>query len=92
MGINRNNMTEKLIRTTAKLYQMRDTARRFFKDEWPEKQREWIPIIEAEMRKSNIGELEAAMKIGQVLSDAGHGFSVIVVMATVCEMIEPSKE
>jgi hypothetical protein len=82
-------MNEKTIKTAAKLYQMRDTARRFFKDEWPAKQREWRPIIEAAMRQDNIGELEAATKIGQVLSDAGHGFSVIVVMATVCEMIEP---
>jgi hypothetical protein len=84
-------MNEQLIKTTAKLYQMRDTARRFFKDEWPAKQREWIPIIEAAMRQDGVGELEAAINICKVLSDADQGFSIIIVMGTVCEMIEPSE-
>jgi 2-succinyl-5-enolpyruvyl-6-hydroxy-3-cyclohexene-1-carboxylate synthase len=83
-------MNEQTIKTVAKLYQMRDTARRFFKDEWPAKQREWRPIIEAAMEQDKIGELEAAMKICKVLSEADQGFSVIVVMGTVCEMIEPT--
>lgn len=80
-------MTEQHIKAAAKLYQMRDTARRFYKDEWPSKQNEWRPIIEACMKKHGIGELEAGMKIAEDLGD--HGFSIIIVMATVCEMLEP---
>lgn len=82
-------ITEQHIKTAAKLYQMRDTAKRFFKEEWPDKMREWRSVIEAVMRREKIDELEAAMKI---CKDANHGFTTIIVMATVCEMIEPSKD
>jgi hypothetical protein len=82
------NIQEKHIKAAAKLYQMRDTAKRFYKDEWPAKQAEWKPIIQACMAKHNCNELEAGIKLSSDLRE--HGFSIIVVMATVCEMIEPS--
>lgn len=84
-------MTEQHIKAAAKIYQMRDTARRFFKDEWPAKQNEWRPIIEACMKKHGIGEIEAGMKLSGEL-DGIDGFSIIIIMATVCEMIEPSQK
>lgn len=79
---------EKAIRATAKLYTMRDTARRFYKEQWPAKVAEWQPIVEACMKKHGINELEAGMMLAKDLGD--NGFSIIILMATVCEMVEPN--
>jgi hypothetical protein len=75
-------MTEQHIKVAAKMLGMRDTCRRFFKDQWPEKQAEWKPIIQAVMKKHNCDEINAAM----ILSKELDGMSIIIVFGTVMEM------
>lgn len=75
------------IELTAKLYRCHNTAIRFFKDEWPEKFSEWRGVVENVMKRDSCKEIEAAITLGKDLET--HGFSIIVMLATVAEMIEP---
>ena len=76
------------IKATAKLYTFHETATRFYKDEWPDRFCQWKKAIEGVMKDHGLSELEAGIKIAEEIKD--HGFAVVVMFATVAEMIEPT--
>lgn len=79
-------MNAEQISLAAKLYNIRDTARRHYADRWPQYSADWQRLIHACMEQRNIGTLEAA----QVLADSPHasGLDVATIIGAAVEMIE----
>lgn len=75
----------------AKLYQCRDTAKRFFKEEFEEKILPYKKIISDVAKEKKIGELEAMMKICDDDVIKNNGWTMMLLMAAAVEIIEPSK-
>lgn len=73
------------VELTAKLYKCHDSATKLFKEKWPEKFENWAVVIHAVMKRDSCQEIEAAITIGKELD----GFSLMVMLATVAELIEP---
>jgi hypothetical protein len=85
------NASEKQIKTAAKLYQCRDTAKAFFKDAYKEKLQPYTHIIKEVMKANNLEEIPALLKISQTEHYQENGMAQMMYMAAVVEMIEPSK-
>jgi len=83
-----NLMTEKLIRTTAKLYDARDTMRRLHGDNWPQKINEISPIIRGVAKEGNTSILSAAIQIAKKASKDGQPMASVMVLAVACELSE----
>ena len=81
---------EKQIKTAAKLYQCRDTAKRFYGAEYNEKLRTYKNVIEAHQKKFNLEVLPSVMEICSFESVRDNGMAVMLFMAAAVEMIEPS--
>lgn len=81
-------MTEKLIRTTAKLYDARDTMRRLHGDNWPQKINEISPIIRGVAKEGNTSILSAAIQIAEKASKDGQPMASVMVLAVACELSE----
>jgi hypothetical protein len=81
---------EQQIKMASKLYHCRDTAKRFYKDEYQNKLTDYKQIIMAVMNKHNLGELEALLKISETESYNSSGMVQMLFMAAVVELIEPS--
>lgn len=83
---------EKEIKIAAKLYECRDTAKRFFREEYAEKLKPYIAIIKAVMKANELDELQAILKISQTESYQENGMAQMMFMAAVVEIMEPSDE
>ena len=81
---------EKQIKIAEKLYKCRDTAKRFFRDEYPEKLRTYKNIIEAHQKKFSIDVLPSVYEICSWESVRDDGMMTILFMAAAVELIEPS--
>lgn len=81
---------EQQIKMAAKLYRCRDTAKRFFGEEFKEKIQPYKKIIADVAKDKNIGELEAMMKICDIDVIKNNGWTLILLMAAAVEMVEPS--
>jgi hypothetical protein len=81
---------EQQIKMAAKLYRCRDTATRFFGDEYKEKIEPYKKIIADVARDKNIGELEAMMKICEDDVIKNNGWTLMLLMAAAVELVEPS--
>jgi hypothetical protein len=81
-------MTEKLIRTTAKLYDARDAMRRLHGDNWPQKINEISPIIRGVAKEGNVSLLSAAIQIAHKASEDGQPMASVMVLAVACELSE----
>lgn len=82
---------EKQIKIAAKLYQCRDTAKRFYRDEFQDKIEPYKEWIRKYMAKSGKDELSSVMEICEVdeIKEKG-GFAIVMFMAAATELIEPS--
>jgi len=83
--------SEQLIKISAKLYQCRDTARRFFREEYKEKIEPYIGLIKTVSRENNIDTLNAVIKIALLDSMQDNGMAQMLLFAAAVEIIEPSK-
>lgn len=83
---------EKEIKITAKLYECRDTAKRFFREEYAEKLKVYIDIIKVVMKANQLDELQAILKISKTGTYKENGMVQMMFMAAAVELKEPSEE
>lgn len=83
---------EKQIKLAASLYKCRDTAKRFFREEYAERLKPYIHIIQQVMKANQLNELEAILKISKSETYNENGMIQMLFMAAVVEMMEPSEE
>lgn len=81
---------EQQIKIAAKLYQCRDTAKRFYRDEFKDKVEPYKECIRKYMAESGKDELLSAMDICEIDEMKEKGFAIIMFMAAATELIEPS--
>jgi hypothetical protein len=81
---------EQQIKMAAKLYRCRDTAKRFFGDEFQDKIQPYKQVISGVAKEKSIGELEAMMKICEDDVIKNNGWTLVLLMAAAVELIEPS--
>lgn len=79
-----------IVQMTAKFYECRDTAKEFFKKEYPEKIEPYKNLIKAVMKKNNIEEIPALLEISKTEGYQINGMVQMLFMAAVVELIEPS--
>lgn len=77
------------VQMAAKLYDTRDTMRRFFGDKYQEKVNEYRPYLEAEAKNHGGQVLSAMIALCQKLNadGGGHEIAVAMMMATAVEMV-----
>lgn len=81
---------ETAIKVTAKLYECRDTAKKFFKDDFYTKIEPYKDIIKKVMAANKEDELHALLRISKTNMYLHNGMTQMLFMATVAELIEPS--
>lgn len=79
---------EQQIKMAAKLYQCRDTAKRFFKDEFKAKIEPYKQIIIKFNKAKGTDTLESVIEIAQ--NHITDGMGQMMLFAAAVEMIEPS--
>jgi len=80
---------EKQIKIAEKLYECRDTARRFFRDEYKAKLEPYTSLIKQVMKANNEGELEALLRISKTNTFQDNAFGQMLFFAAAVELIEP---
>lgn len=82
------NATEQNVKTAAQMYECRDAARRLLGDKYHARMDERARVIRAVAKRDNCNDIVAGATI---IKDAGlHGIDVLLLMAAVVEMTEPS--
>jgi hypothetical protein len=81
---------EELIKLAAKFYRCRDTAKRFYKEEFEEKILPYKQVVSGVAKEKNITELVAVMKICDDDVIKNNGWAIMLLMAAAVELIEPS--
>lgn len=82
---------EQQIKIAAKLYDCRDTAKRFFKEDFWEKIKPHTEIIKQVMKSNGIGEMKALLKISETEMYQDSGMTQMMFIAAMVELLEPSK-
>jgi hypothetical protein len=83
--------SELAIKTCAKLYESRDTARKLFGDKYAERIREASDIIQSVMRAQKCSEMIAGMKILESMKhDYSAGMTQLLFAAAIVELVEPT--
>lgn len=78
------------IQMAAKLYECRDTAKRFFREEYAEKLKPYTHIIQAVMKANKLDVIPALLKISETETYNDNGMTQMLFMAATVELIEPS--
>lgn len=78
------------VKIAAKLYECRDTAKRFFRDEFPEKIKPYQNVIKGVMKKHELDVLPAILFISKTETYQSDGMIQLLFMAAACELLEPS--
>lgn len=78
------------VQMAAKLYECRDTAKRFFKEEYKTRLEPYTHIVKSVMKANNLEEIPALLKISQTETYQENGMAQMMFMAAVVELIEPS--
>lgn len=86
----RKKRMEQEIKIAAKLYECRDTAKRFFKSEFQERIRFYKRVIEAEQMKSGTEILQAVTSLCEMKGVKDDGMAIMMFMAAAVELMEPS--
>lgn len=81
-------ITDQVIQATAKLYNTRDTAKRFYRDEFPDKILPYKEIIQKVMDENNFEPIFALLKISQMEVYKENGFRQMMFIAATVELIE----
>lgn len=71
-----------------KMKKCRDTAKRFFKDEFPEKLKPYTEIIEGVMKANKIDIIPALLMISKTETYLSDGMAQMMFMAGTVELIE----
>ena len=71
-----------------KMKKCRDTAKRFFKDEFPEKLKPYTDLIEAVMKANKIDIIPALLMISKTETYLSDGMAQMMFMAATVELIE----
>lgn len=79
---------EQLIKISAKLYNCRDTAKRFFGDKYFEKIKPYKDLIQAVMKANDLEELPALLKISKTHAYQENAMGQMMFMAATVELIE----
>jgi hypothetical protein len=79
------------VQVVAKLYECRDTAKRFFGQEYKKKLEPYTHIIKAVMKANNLEEIQALFKISQTETYQENPMGQMMFMAAVVELTEPSQ-
>lgn len=90
MKLKSRDMKEQ-IKIAAKLYDCHETAKKLYKSEFPEKIKFYKEVIQGYMAKHNVDEMKAVIAICEFDSVKGQGIAIMLFMAAVVELIEPSK-
>lgn len=80
------------IQIAAKLYNCRDTAKRFLREKYEAKIQPYKHIIKEVMKSNNVEELKDLLIIGDTQAYQENPFAQMMFMAAVVELIEPSKD
>lgn len=80
---------ENQIKAAAKLYECRDTAKRFFKEEFYERIKPYQHLIQAVQKRQDKEVLPAMMECIKI-STGDEGMKMMMFMAAAVELIEPS--
>lgn len=82
---------EKQIKVAAKLYECRDTAKRFYRNEFKDKVDPYKKLITRYMDKTGKSVLISVLEICEIdeIKEKG-GFVIMMFMAAAVELIEPS--
>jgi len=79
---------EKQIKMAAKLYECRDTAKRFFRDDYDLKLKPYKNAIQTHQKRFNIEVLQSVTEICSFESVRDNGMAVMLFMAAAVELIE----
>jgi len=81
---------EKQIKMAAKLYECRDTAKKFLGAEYKERLKPYTQILKATMKANNLEEIPALLKVSQTETYQDNPIGQMMFMAATVELIEPS--
>lgn len=90
-GLTILNAGEKEVKMAAKLYECRDTAKAFFREEYQEKLKPYLHILEQVMAANKLDVIPALLKISEAQHYQENGMAQMMYMAAVVELIEPSE-
>jgi len=76
------------ITIAAKLYECNDTAKKFFRDEYPEKIKFYKEAIGRVMKDHNCDTLQAVIKISKLPSMVDNGMAIMMFMSAAVDLIE----
>lgn len=76
------------IQIAAKMYDCQDTAKKLFKDEYPDKISWYVTTLRGVMEKEKLGELKAVLFVSELDSVKDNGMAIILFMAAAVEIIE----
>lgn len=76
-----------LLNDAAKLYEIRDTVKRFMREDYLSKMQEWSKTIKDVTRLKGCDELEAVHALSKHCDD---GMTKLFLLAAYVEMVEPS--
>ncbi len=82
---------EKAIKTAAKLYKYRDTARKFFKDDYKTKLEPYTHIVKQVMIANNLKEIPALLKISETQTYQENPMGQMMFIAAAVELMEPNE-
>lgn len=75
-----------------KLHKCRDTVKRFWKEEFPEKIKPYTDIVKAVMKAKNIEAIPALLEISKTDTYQEEGMAQLMFMAATVEIIESKTE
>jgi len=78
------------VQMAAKLYECRDTAKSFYRNEYKTKLQPYIRIVKEVMKANNLDSIPALLLISKTETYQESGMTQMLFMAAVVEIIEPS--
>ena len=80
------------IQIAAKMYDCRDTAKKFYKDEYDKKIKWYVDILKAIMLTENLDELKAFLFVSELEHIKDEGTALMFFAAATVELIENEKQ
>ena len=80
------------VQMAARLYECRDTAKSFFREEYKIKLEPYAHILKEVMKANNLEAIPALLKISQTHTYQESGMAQMMFMAAVVELIEPQNQ
>ena len=79
------------IKMAAQMYKCRDTAKRFFGNDYPERLKPYSHILKEVMKANNLEAIPALLKISEAEHYKENGMAQMMYMAALTEFLEPSE-